>query len=158
MRKELTWISYTLLSSVLIVYIVFGNSTLDFRFRDTSIILPSWGWTIPVFLLLCFVIFFFRILKEGFISSTRNAVFLLLGFTIIVVLQILKSYFYLLDNYLAHGQLRAVPVGGKAIWYSRNTLPVIVALQIFIGLALVLVIYFWASRNNLKSNGNAHKD
>ena len=109
MRKELTWLSYALLSSVLIVFIIFGNSKLDIRFHEQTIVLPSWAWFVPVFLLLCFVILFFRILREKFISFTRNIVFLILGISMVIVLEVLKSYFQLLRTYLKKGQLQAVP-------------------------------------------------
>lgn len=153
MRKELTWLSYALLSSVLIVFIIFGNSKLDIRFHDRTIVLPSWAWFVPVFLLLCFVILFFRILREKLVSFNRNIVFLGLGISMIIVLEFLKSYFQLLRTYLEKGQLQAVPIGGKTIWYSGHTIPFIVAFQIFIAITMVLVVYFWIRRNKLKRNG-----
>ncbi len=142
MRKELTWIAATMLASLFIVFVLFGDNTLDLRVKDTVIILPSWTWAFPVFFLLAFIILFTQIQKEKYSNAKRCTAFLVLGSAMFLLLVFLRSYFVKLDTYLDNGKLAGLPSGTRELFYSRHTLGVLTFLQMSIIASMLFVIYF----------------
>jgi hypothetical protein len=150
MRKELTWVAFALLASVFIVFILFGNDTLDLRVQDRTIVLPSWAWAFPVFFLISFIILFSQMRSARFKGRKRCSVFLALGFGMLIILHFLRGYFVKLDAYLDEGKIWGLPLGTRELWYSKNTLGLLTFLQLGILVSMVFVIYFCWIRTGKK--------
>lgn len=142
MRKELTWIAFAVLASFFAVFVLLGNTTLDIRIQERTIIFPSWTWAIPFFFFLSFIILFVQIRRDGFRGRKRPWIFLALGTSMLFILHFLRAYFVKLDGYLDKGKLLGFPVGTRDLWYSRNTLGVLTFLQVGMLVCMIYVIYF----------------
>jgi hypothetical protein len=155
---ELAWLFISFTATILFCFFILNwryNNTMDIHLHDTVFIFPAIGILAPLFLLLTFLIFFFKEKLKRFTRTLPNVITLWSGLTLIVALSffiknLIKTSVTLDEGFTVYPPLSAL---GKTdfdiiIDPTANVISnVLLVLEFIILIALFYVTFQWGKNS-----------
>lgn len=161
---ELLWLAISLGLTILLALSFFGRTflagKLDIHLRDTYFVVSPMKILLPMFLLVTFIIYFLKELRNSFRITLSNWILAVLGFTLIIALAFLVKNFAqdFTGGWTVYPPLSALGPGKDRELTQQYPISEVIAnflmaIQIGILIMLLFVTYRWGIQKRKVANG-----
>lgn len=152
--KELLWLAITFIAAILICYLLFDSDprgvVLNLQMHDTYFVISRAIIILPVFLLLTFVLYFIKEIRNKFSRTVPNTIVLVSGLLLIIFLVFVNKSLIVLginSGWTAYPPLpmmpESAPEGPKLNPFAGRLVNAFTVLQILVTVALLYATFQW---------------